>query len=215
MRLESRTWFGLSLLFLVGAVYFWHRGNEYERSKSHLPTTRPTALTNLPTATNASRAPLTLLSQVGSLQSGKPQSQLAIANAGSAPSGPSTSPSSTNRIPHRLSNTDQPLRQLTGSDTAILMHNAFIDTARGTDLPIPEHLRAKGDPASYIVQARGTIQAAFRAQLEQAGAQVVAYIPNNAYLVELSGEGAGVLAAKPEVQAVLPYQPYFKLDGKL
>ena len=33
MRLESRTWFILSLLLFLAAIYFWRRGNEYQIQK--------------------------------------------------------------------------------------------------------------------------------------------------------------------------------------
>ena len=59
----------------------------------------------------------------------------------------------------------------------------MIDSSRGTDLPIPDALRAKGDPGAYIVQASGQVDDAFRARPQTAGATIVSYIPNTAYLV--------------------------------
>jgi len=94
---------------------------------------------------------------------------------------------------------------------AILLESALLDTARPADLPIPDSLRAKGDPGTWIVQAREPLDAAFRALLEQAGASLVSYIPNNAYLVRASQAVAHELAAVPATQAVLPYEPYYKL----
>ncbi len=101
------------------------------------------------------------------------------------------------------------------SDTAILLENALLDTARPASLPIPDHLRAQGDPGSYIVQARGPIDAAFRSLLKTAGAAIVAYIPNNAYLVRASAAVARQLQADPRSQSVLPYEPYYKLKPSL
>ena len=43
----------------------------------------------------------------------------------------------------------------------------------------------------------------------------MAYIPNNAYLVRLSAGAAEALATQPEIQAVLPYEPYYKLKAPL
>ena len=68
----------------------------------------------------------------------------------------------------------------------------------------PPQLREAGDPGAYIVQARGPINAAFRALLARAGAQIVSYIPDNAYLVKIPAGGANALAGNPLVQSVHP-----------
>ncbi len=127
----------------------------------------------------------------------------------------SRSAASTNREFFRLTNTPKTLGELTTSPRAILLENALIDTAANLSLKIPAHLRAAGEPGAYIVQARGLVDAAFRTALADAGAQMVSYIPNNAYLVQLSAAGAAALAGNAEVQAVLPYEPYFKLQSSL
>lgn len=44
---------------------------------------------------------------------------------------------------------------------------------------------------------------------------MVAYIPNNAYLVRLAPEAAQSLSRQQGVQAVLPYEPYYKLKSPL
>jgi len=121
----------------------------------------------------------------------------------------------TNRLAFRLSNTKKTLGQLESDGHAILLQNALIDTAAALTLNLPPHLKAKGDPGAYIVQARGAIDARFRAVLAVAGAQVVSYIPNNAYLVRISAAGAGGLAGNALVQAVLPFEPYYKLQPSL
>ena len=121
----------------------------------------------------------------------------------------------TNELALRLSNTAAPLRELVRRDTTILLENALVDTARPAGLPIPEHLRAAGDPGSYVVQARGPIDAGFRSLLQGAGATVVSYIPNNAYLVRASGAVAQQVQADPRTQAVLAYEPYYKLKPSL
>jgi len=123
---------------------------------------------------------------------------------------------STNRFAFRLTNTKKSLTELIGDQHAILLQNAFIDTAGLLSaLKIPDSLKSTGDPGAYIVQARGPISPAFRAMLLAAGAQIVSYIPNNAYLVRLSASGAGGLSANALVQAVLPYEPYYKLQPSL
>ena len=65
------------------------------------------------------------------------------------------------------------------------------------------------------MQARGPIDDAFRSLLKAAGASVVAYIPNNAYLVRASAAMAQQLQSDPRTQAVLPYEPYYKLKHSL
>ncbi|MBU6399876.1 MAG: S8 family serine peptidase, partial [Verrucomicrobia bacterium] len=113
-----------------------------------------------------------------------------------------------------LRNTPEPLARLMRQDSAVLLRNAWIDTRAGP-LTIPNSLRAHREPGSYIVQARGLLDDRFRTQLQQAGATVVSYIPNNAYLVQLSADSAKALAAAPQIQAVLPFEPYYKLDTRL
>jgi subtilisin family serine protease len=134
---------------------------------------------------------------------------------GSAPAAAKAPVASTNRLAYRLSNTTNTLRQLQAKPHAILLANALIDTDRAVDLRIPPALRSAGDPGAYIVEARGPIGAAFRSALARAGAAIVSYIPNNAYLVDVAGAGAGQLAADPSVQVVLPYEPYYKLQSSL
>ncbi|MHC1762809.1 MAG: S8 family serine peptidase [Verrucomicrobiia bacterium] len=212
MRFESRTWFILSLLLFAAAIYFWRRGNEYQLRKhpSVPPASQQQAATNPAGALNATApAPFKLLSQTANLPASPAG---AIAATASSPSSPEAS---TNRFPLRLSNTERPLRELMRLETALLLRNASIDTAERVDLPIPEHLRAEGDPGSYIVQARGPVGQPFRDRLREVGAGMVSYLPNNAFLVQLSADGAARLAASPETQAVLPFEPYYKLDAKL
>ena len=121
----------------------------------------------------------------------------------------------TNKLAYRLANTTNSIRKLETMPHAVLLANAFIDTDQPLDLKIPAHLKAEGDPGAYIVQARKAIDAQFRAALAGAQAQIVSYIPNNAYLVKVTVGGAGALSGNPLVQAVLPYEPYYKLQSSL
>ena len=141
----------------------------------------------------------------------------AVVAAGPAPltNAASHSVFNPNRLAFRLTNTQKGLGQLMDDPHAILLQNALIETATGRALNIPAHLKSKGDPGAYIVQARGVIDAPFRALLAAAGARVVSYIPNNAYLVLITPAGAGALAGNAQVQAVLPYEPYYKLQPSL
>ncbi len=116
---------------------------------------------------------------------------------------------------YRLSNTKQSIQQLLHNNHALILRNALIDTEVPVALKIPAHLRAKGAPGSYLVQADRPLDKAFYAELSQAGASYVSYVPNNAVLVAASPEVATNLAANADVVAVLPYEPYYKLDSTL
>jgi subtilisin-like proprotein convertase family protein len=99
--------------------------------------------------------------------------------------------------------------------SAILLENAVIDTSSGVPLPIPSELKAGPDPGAWLVQCRGPLTASFRELLARHGAQIISYIPNAAFLVVLPPEKASVLQSDPDVQAVLPFEPYYKLKSPL
>ena len=48
-----------------------------------------------------------------------------------------------------------------------------------------------------------------------AGARVVSYLPNNAWLVRATADSAATLRQLPGTQAVLPWEPYYKLEPEL
>jgi len=116
---------------------------------------------------------------------------------------------------YRISNTKQSMAQLLHNNHALILRNALIDTEVPVALKIPAHLRAKGAPGSYLVQADRPLDKSFYAELRQAGAAYVSYVPNNAALVQASPEQATNLAQHADVIAVLPYEPYYKLDSTL
>jgi hypothetical protein len=187
--MKRRFWIlTLCLLAVAGAWLFWPQGSRLFRrvpGDGGAAATAAAAVKN-PAATNAA------------------------ANAAL-----SAGAQTTNKLAFRLSNTTNSLNQLMAARHAILLANAFIDTEARLDLKIPSHLRSAGDPGAYIVQARGAVDAGFRAALAAAGAQIVSYIPNNAYLVRLTAGQTGALAGNPLVQAVLPYEPYYKISSSV
>lgn len=125
----------------------------------------------------------------------------------------------TNAIPahksYRITNTHQSFAKLLHNPHAIILRNALIDTEVPVALKIPDHLRAKGAPGSYLVQSDRPLDNGFYAELRKEGASYVSYIPNNAALVKATPEAATNLAALPDIVAVLPYEPYYKLDSTL
>jgi subtilisin-like proprotein convertase family protein/sugar lactone lactonase YvrE len=121
----------------------------------------------------------------------------------------------TNRLALRLANTAKSVGELSRAPHAVLLENAFVDTEKKIDFSIPKNLSAAGDPGAWIVQARGKVDAAFRAALTVAGAKEISYIPNNALLVRAAAGAADSLRGSPLVQAVLPYEPYYKVQPSL
>src|ERR1043166_9240606 len=200
MRLKTRTWVIISLLCFIGAAWFWRLGNERAaRERKQSPET--SAPTGVRTNAQYSTSQPLLVSKI---RSGPPAAPDQFAAA------------STNApFPYRLNNSPKSIKELVRSDNAILLRNALIDLSQGTSLGIPDQLRAKGDPGSYIVQARARITDEFRRQLQAAGASLISYVPNNAYLVRLSAGGAQQLLAFAGTQAVVPWEPYYKLSPNL
>ncbi len=203
MRLNTRTCIRLVIALAVTVALVWqlNRAPRADRAAAVAPAVPPIALT----LTNFAAAPA---AAAGAAPVSVVPGRFAVV-ATNVPNAPFT-----NLFAHRLTNSALPFEELLRSDSAVLLRNALIDTRRGAPA-IPASLRAAGDPGAYIVQARGVITDEFRAALKQAGAEVVSYVPNNAYLVRASAGAAQVLRSSPLLQAVLPFEPYYKLDARL
>ncbi len=185
MRLKPRVWFLISLLLFAAAICVWQYAEKRAAERS--------------TAQNRASA-----AKADALRLQHPPLAKALAaNAGAQ------------RKSYRISNTTQTIQQLLHNSHALILRNALIDTEVPVALNIPAHLRAKGAPGSYLVQADRPLDKAFYAELSQAGASYISYVPNNAALVAASPAQATNLAANADVVAVLPYEPYYKLDGTL
>jgi hypothetical protein len=134
-----------------------------------------------------------------------------ITNAPNAPQQSSRS----NALFYRISNHPQrALQDWVRRDHAVLLRHALIDTELAAPT-LPEHLKSEGDPGSYIVQARSATTPAFQQWLRAAGARVISYVPDNAFLVRATADVAATIGQAAEVQAVLPCEPYYKLDAML
>src|SRR5437016_8904260 len=127
MRLKPRIWFLVSLALFAAAFYFWRLGDE--RSA---------------TQTNKANKP-------GSQSATVPPTSSTSASPFQQSNTPSIHSSSTNRFPYRLSNTTQTIGDLARNDRAILLRNALIDTSKPLTFDIPDHLKSKSDPGSYII----------------------------------------------------------------
>lgn len=194
MRIKTRTWCLISLLLFVAAGVCWWLGNLRRDSLAVPPKNVPA--TNSVAATDATNKTSAIALLTGS---GTPVTANGGANSRSG----------------KLTHSNKKLSELMRTETAVLLRNALLDTAEPALPQVPDFLRSKGDPGSYIVQSRGAIDDAFRAQLQTANATIVSYIPNNAYLVEAGVSAARQLSGAPGVSAVLPFEPYYKLDPKL
>jgi subtilisin-like proprotein convertase family protein len=185
MRFRPLTWFLLSLLLFGASYWFWNYGEKVRTARN------AEKLQNHPAAVQPSAPP-----------------------SSSSPKIVEAKNSARNKSYH-LSNTHLTEKQLIRSDHAIILRNALIDTALPLKLDIPAHLRAKGAPGSYIVQSDGPMDERFYNRLKQDGVTYVSYIPNNAALVQATPDQAKQMAGDSLFQAVLPYEPYYKLSTSL
>jgi alpha-tubulin suppressor-like RCC1 family protein/subtilisin-like proprotein convertase family protein len=196
LKIRASFGIGLCLLLAAGAWLFWSHENGRDGSPGRpqqtvAPAVRPQLPSGLITTKSASTAPVLF-----------------------GPGNSSTNtPTKTNQFAYRLNNTTKTIGELMNNPHAILLANAFIDTDAKLNFSIPKNLQSQGDPGAYIVQANGPIDDAFRTMLAAAGAQIVSYIPNNAYLVRISSGGAAAFSGKGF--AVLPYEPEYKLSSSL
>ncbi|MFO1476928.1 MAG: S8 family serine peptidase [Verrucomicrobiota bacterium] len=195
-------WILVSLACFLAAAYFWRLGDRWSEEQ-HRARAAASAASNAPApakpAVHARVTPASVSGPIALLS--QPETN--------------STPKHTNPLTrYRVHNTDTPLKQLLASDHAILLENALIDSSRPVDFSIPENLRSHGDPELYIVQARGRVDAAFRSAIGSTGAGILSYIPNNAYLVRATASQAQALAAGP-AQAVIPFEPYYKLSPGL
>lgn len=199
--MKTRFWSAISLLAFVGGILFWLEGDRRQSLQPPLPPPAPGADATQRVTQATSPAPVRLLTRADTLP----------AAASTAPDAPVHYADAV--FPLRLRNTPASIDALSRSETALLLRNALLDTASPVPLPVPDLLRASPEPGAYLVQAHGPLTPAFRARIAAQGGRVVSYIPNNAYLVRISASGAAALSA--DARAVLPFEPYFKLDPGL
>jgi subtilisin-like proprotein convertase family protein/sugar lactone lactonase YvrE len=201
--MKNRNWFLVGLLLLGTAALVLRQGEQRRLRELTAP------------AGEREAARTRLWDRLTNKQPVLPASQPAASAFASAASPKASALGEDPKFPFRLRNTSKPDAELFRSETAVLLRNALVETLEPLRLNIPEHLRAKADPGSYVVQARGAVDDRFRAVLRGAGAEFVSYVPNNAYLVRASAAVAEQLKRAPHVQSVLPFEPFYKLDMQL
>jgi len=200
MRLRPLTWFLLSLALFGGALVCWQWAERRQADSPRSVALRHGghgAVRDVTPRGPAEPAAWRLLSRATDVHT--------------RPVAPAAAPPAARD--YRLSNARLTPAQWLRRPTALLLENALLDTAVPAPLPIPDHLRAPPDAGTFIVQARGPLDDRFRARVAAAGGRIIAYIPNNAYLVRISSAGARQLT--PHAQAVVPFEPYFKLKPDL
>ena len=188
-------------MLLAGAWLFWPHPVRH--------TTGPVSPAPSPVTTSKAATP----ASVSSIQSAGTAPQLFTPAKNTAT--PVASVPKTKPFPYRLANTTRPIGELQSEGRALLLANAFIDTRAKLNFSIPPHLQSAAASGTYIVQSRTPLDAAFRAQLASAGAEIVSYIPNNAYLVRMTAAGAAQMSGRSGTSAVLPYEPYYKINAAL
>ncbi len=193
MRSNLRFWLALSVLLGAGTIIVWFKGRPAPAPVPAAWSGPGAAVQKMPALLSATSL---LASQLGA-KAGAPTE------------------AATNRGRYQLSNVGQSIDALVRVESAVLMRNALIDTRAPLELGIPENLRAGPNPGAYIVQAIGPATAAFQKMLKDAGAEIVSYIPNNAFLVKADSGAADLLRNQRGVQAVLDYEPYYKIDTRL
>jgi Subtilase family len=67
----------------------------------------------------------------------------------------------------------------------------------------------------FIVKFNDVIKAGWRAELEQKGATILWYIPDNAYLVKMNKAQANALSGNSSIYWISVQQPYFKLSQEI
>ncbi|PWU08582.1 MAG: hypothetical protein C5B50_29255, partial [Verrucomicrobia bacterium] len=205
---RSITWLLISLLCFAAALYFWRLGDRWEAERKSKGPSR-----------TGDESPKSKVSEAKTMSSTstlvpRPSPLDAVPD----PRLSTPSKAKNDFLKYRLSNTTLTSGQLTKRPHSIILENALYDTEKSIRNPkseIPPHLVSNGDPGAYIVQSRTDPDNAFRSKISAAGAVIISYIPNNAYLVRASAGAAQQLGADPQVQQVLAYEPYYKLKGPL
>lgn len=69
-----------------------------------------------------------------------------------------------------------------------------------------------GQPAYYLLQFAGPVQGAWKAAVLATGAQLLDYIPDNAFITRMTPEQAAQVKGLAPVRFVDPYQPAYKFN---
>ena len=104
---------------------------------------------------------------------------------------------------------DWPSDKTTDTKQLHLRFGAFDPVAQPSD--IPKELMAP-DGNLWIVQCRQTVDRSVRDQLTRAGATLLRYVPDDAYIVRLTPETVETVRELESVRWIGPYHPAYRLD---
>jgi subtilisin family serine protease/subtilisin-like proprotein convertase family protein len=214
-RLSSGTWFLISLMLLALGAFFWLWGDRI-RAQRNAPAIQPDIVftngqVNFP---NLGKSKYQLVTQLQekALKSAFTSSVPKSRAQGSSQAVVAADP----RFPYRLRNTVKTVGDLSKTETAILLNNATIDSSSKVPIWVPDHLRASEETESYLLQSVGPFDQVFdEASLKHLGITKVAYIPHNTWIVRMTPEMSQRIKGFRGTQAVLPFEPYFKLSDRL
>jgi len=106
---------------------------------------------------------------------------------------------------------------MTCSASMIHLRYARFDPSIG-EPSIPEHLRAlaaSNERDYYILQFAGPIVPSWKEEVSKLGAELLDYVPDFSFLARMTPEVAKSLDLLPMVEAVVPYQPAYRIDPDL
>ncbi len=99
-------------------------------------------------------------------------------------------------------------------ETTLQMRDGTI--APDTPMPAaPFYLKMPENGRLFIVQFRTLSLPEWRQALEEAGAKILSYFPNNAHIVRMPPARAAMLARLPFVERIEPYHPFYRIDREL
>ena len=81
--------------------------------------------------------------------------------------------------------------------------------------PVPKSLRAGEGNRVYLVQFETQSLAAWRARLEELGAEVLAYVPHNSHIVRMDPSLVAAVESELFVRWVGPYEPSYRTFPQL
>ncbi len=104
------------------------------------------------------------------------------------------------------------------AETAIRLSNGIEFDTRIGEPDVPSALRAAapapGERSSWIVQVEAPVGADVATRIEAAGAAVVAYLPEYAFLVRADEAVRGAVARLPFVRWTGPYHPAYRISAQ-
>ncbi|MBM4059945.1 MAG: hypothetical protein FJ265_02465 [Planctomycetes bacterium] len=100
------------------------------------------------------------------------------------------------------------------ASTQLALKYATFDPRLGLP-PVPAALASAEDVHLFVVQFRGAPTDAGRDALRGLGAELLGYLPHDAYVVRMTHGTAGATAALPAVRFVGAYEPAWRLEAEL